>query len=252
MCWTAEDCALMMQVLAGHDPADPGSADVKVPDFVSGIGTGILGVRVGVLRHFYERDMPADPEVVAAMDASLKTLTQLGAELRGVSLSPFQVYSGVGSLISRAEAFALHQDTLVKTPELYGELARRRIMVGGFVQASDYVNALRHRTRLIAELAEVMKTVDVIVLPTAKHAAARIDQDSMLNGGAFYNRAFNLTGSPALSVCNGFTRTGLPLALQIIGRPFEDPLVLKVGDAVEKAMGTRMERPEFAREAVLA
>jgi aspartyl-tRNA(Asn)/glutamyl-tRNA(Gln) amidotransferase subunit A len=252
MCWTAEDCALMMQVLAGHDPDDPASAEVKVPDFVSGIGTGIVGVRVGVLRHFYERDMPAEPEVVAAMDASLKTLTQLGAELRDVSLSPFQVYSGVGGLISRSEAFALHQDTLVKTPELYGELARRRIMVGGFVQASDYVNALRHRTRLIAELAEVMKTVDVIVFPTAKHAAARIEQDSMLNGGAFYNRAFNLTGSPALSVCNGFTRTGLPLALQIVGRPFEDPLVLKVGDAVEKAMGTRMIRPEFATEAVPA
>ena len=253
MCWTSEDCAILMQVLAGHDPQDPGSADYPVGDFTSGIGSGIAGLRVGVIRHFYETDMPAQPEVMAAMDASLKTLAELGAMLKDVTLSPFQAYSGVGSLISRSEAFALHQETLTKTPELYGSFGRQRLAVGGFIAASDYVNALRQRSRLIAELATVMQDVDVLVVPTAKEPALPIGLDNMTKGGgSFYNRAFNVTGSPALSVCNGFTASGLPLALQIVGRPFEDALVLKVGDAVERAMGTRERRPEFAMDSVPA
>ena len=253
MCWTSEDCAILMQVLAGHDPEDPGSAPYPVGDFTSGIGSSISGLRVGVIRHFYERDMPAQPEVMAAMDASLKTLAELGALLKDVTLSPFQAYSGVGSLISRSEAFALHQDTLTKTPELYGSFGRQRLAVGGFVAASDYVNALRQRSRLIAELATVMRDVDILVVPTAKEPALPIGLDNMTKGGgSFYNRAFNVTGSPALSVCNGFTASGLPLALQIVGRPFEDALVLKVGDAVERAMETRSRRPEFAMDSVPA
>ncbi len=253
MCWTSEDCAILMQVLAGHDPQDPGSAPYPVGDFTSGIGSGIAGLRVGVIRHFYETDMPAQPEVIGAMDASLKALAGLGAKLSDVTLSPFGAYSGVGSLISRSEAFALHQETLTKTPELYGSFGRQRLAVGGFIAASDYVNALRQRSRLIAEIATVMQDVDVLVVPTAKEPALPIGLDNMTKGGgSFYNRAFNVTGSPALSVCNGFTASGLPLALQIVGRPFEDALVLKVGDAVERAMGTRERRPEFAMEAVPA
>ena len=115
------------------------------------------------------------------------------------------------------------------------------------------MNALRQRSRLIAELATVMQDVDVLVVPTAKEPALPIGLDNMTKGGgSFYNRAFNVTGSPALSVCNGFTASGLPLALQIVGRPFEDALVLKVGDAVERAMGTRERRPEFAMDSVPA
>ncbi len=253
MCWTSEDCAIMMQALAGHDPQDPGSADYPVGDFTAGIGSGIAGLRVGVVRHFYEHDMPAEPEVIAATEASLQALTGLGARLRDVTLSSFQTYSGIGSIISRSEAFSLHQDTVTRTPELYGSFGRQRLMAGGFVAASDYINAQRHRSRLIAEVAAVMQDVDVLVLPTAKEPALPIGLDNMTRGGgSFYNRAFNVTGSPALSVCNGFTASGLPLALQIVGRPFEDALVLKVGDAVERAMETRARRPEFALEAVAA
>lgn len=248
MCWTSEDCAIMMQVLAKHDAQDPGSADYSAGDFISGLGSGIAGLRVGVVRHFYEHDMPAEPEVLGAMDESLRTLEKLGASLRDVTLSPFQVYSGIGSLISRSESFSLHQQALVNTPEKYGSFGRQRLMAGGFIAASDYINAQRHRSRLIAEVAAVMQDVDVLVLPTAKEPAQPIGLDNMTKGGgSFYNRAFNVTGSPALSVCNGFTASGLPLALQIVGRPFEDALVLKIGDAVERAMETRTRRPGFAQ-----
>lgn len=117
-------------------------------------------------------------------------------------------------------------------------------MAGAFVLAADYINAQRERTRLVAELAETRKTVDVVIFPTARCPARPIGEDSMASGfQPFFNRAFNVTGGPALSICNGFSEKGLPLALQIGGRPFEDALVLRVGDALERVLGTRSRRP---------
>jgi aspartyl-tRNA(Asn)/glutamyl-tRNA(Gln) amidotransferase subunit A len=244
MCWTAEDCALMLQVLAAHDPLDAASASVNVPDYASGLGGGLKGVRVGVVRHFFEKDLLTDPETILALETSLEALHELGAVVSDVTLAPYGVYSDVGSLISRSEAFAIHQHWLRTTPEKYGAFGRHRLMAGAFVAAADYINALRKRTELIAALAETMKSVDVLVFPTARCPARPIGEDSMASGfQPFFNRTFNVTGSPAVSVCNGFSDTGLPLALQIGGRPFEDGLVLRVGDALERALGTRSRRP---------
>jgi aspartyl-tRNA(Asn)/glutamyl-tRNA(Gln) amidotransferase subunit A len=119
-------------------------------------------------------------------------------------------------------------------------------MAGAFVEAADYVNAMRHRARLVAELAEVMRDVDVLVFPTARGTAEPLGEDSMAGPPTrqpFFNRAFNVTGGPAVSICDGFSRAGLPLSLQIAGRPFEDHLVLKVGDFLERELGTRATRP---------
>ena len=244
MCWTSEDCALMMQVLACHDPLDSASASVPAADFAAGIGFGLSGLHVGVVRHFFETDLLTDPETIAALETSVLALRDMGATVDTVRLSPFGVYTDVGSLIARSESYAIHQHWLRSTPELYGAFARHRLMAGAFVSAADYINALRERTRLIAELAEVMETVDVVIFPTARCPARPIGEDSMASGfQPFFNRAFNVTGSPALSVCNGFSQTGLPLSLQIAGRPFEDAMVLRVGHALERAMGTRTRRP---------
>nr|WP_294512307.1 amidase [uncultured Rhodopila sp.] len=244
MCWTSEDCALMLQALACHDPADSGSASVPVTDYSAGIGAGLSGLRVGVVRHFFEADLLTDPETIAALEASVAALADMGAVTTDVRLSPFGTYIDVGSLIARSESYAIHQHWLRTTPELYGAFARHRLMAGAFVTAADYINALRERTRLIAELAEVMRTVDVVIFPTARCPARPIGEDSMASGfQPFFNRAFNVTGSPALSICNGFSDTGLPLSLQIGGRPFEEALVLQVGHALERAMGTRARRP---------
>ncbi|MDJ0390472.1 amidase [Roseomonas sp. E05] len=247
MCWTAEDCALMMQALAAHDPLDAASADPGPIDFAGGIGQGIAGLRIGVVRHFFETDVPCEPEVLATFEATLRALQAEGATVRDVILSPFGVYGAVGSLISRSEAFAIHEPHLRATPELYGEYGRRRLMAGAFVRAGDYVNAMRHRSRLVAEVAEAMKAVDVLVFPTSRQTAGPLGEDSMSGRlQPFFNRAFNVTGGPALSVCNGFSAAGLPIALHVGGRPFEDDLVLRVGDAVERIMGTRTRRPALA------
>ncbi len=247
MCWTSEDCALMMQVLAQHDPLDAANANVAAADFTAGLGSGLKGLRVGVVRHFFETDLSTDAETIQALENALMVLRDMGASVGDVTLSPFEVYGDVGSLISRSEAFAFHQAWLRESPERYGAYGRQRLMAGAFIAAADYFNAQRQRAVLVAQVAEVMKTVDVLVFPTARCPAREIGEDSMASGfQPFFNRAFNVTGNPGLSICNGFSASGLPLSLQIGGRPFEDALVLKVGDALEKAMGTRGRRPAFA------
>ncbi len=246
MCWTSEDCALMMQVLACHDRLDAGSASVPSADYSAGMGQSLAGLRVGVARHFFEKDLITDPETIAALETSVSALRDLGCVVSDVSLSPFGVYADVGSLISRSESHAIHQHWLRTTPELYGTFGRHRLMAGAFVSATDFINAQRQRARLIAEFAETMKTVDVVLFPTARCPARPIGEDSMASGfQPFFNRAFNVIGNPALSICNGYSEKGLPLALQIGGRNFEDALVLQVGDALERALGTRSRRPRL-------
>ena len=107
----------------------------------------------------------------------MAALTDMGAIVADVRLSPFGTYTDVGSLIARSESYAIHQHWLRTTPELYGAFARHRLMAGAFVTAADYINALRERTRLIAELAEVMQTVDVVIFPTARCPARPIGED---------------------------------------------------------------------------
>lgn len=249
MCWTSEDCALMLQVLARHDPHDAASADVPAVSYSADLGKSLSGLRIGVVRHFFERDLLTDPETIAALETSVAALQDMGCAVRDVTLSPFGVYADVGSLISRSEAFAVHQHWLRATPELYGAFARHRLMAGAFVAAADYINAQRERTRLLAELAEVMQDTDILIFPTARCTARPIGEDSMASGfQPFFNRPFNVTGSPALSICNGFSETGLPLSLQIGGRAFEDGLVLRVGHALETTLGTRRKRPTLERK----
>jgi aspartyl-tRNA(Asn)/glutamyl-tRNA(Gln) amidotransferase subunit A len=207
MCWTSEDCALMMQVLAAHDEADPASADVPVPDF---------------------------------------TFARLGATVSEVTLAHRDAYADAGLLIMTAEAFAIHQRDLRATPELYGALARRRFMSGAVISAADYINAQRMRAKLTVELVARMHDVDVLVMPSWGEPAAEFGAEASLRLKLSFTMPFNVTGSPALSVCSGFSRDGLPLSMQIVGRHFEDHLVLKVGHAFETASGLRDRRPPAA------
>jgi aspartyl-tRNA(Asn)/glutamyl-tRNA(Gln) amidotransferase subunit A len=246
MCWTSEDCALMMNALVKHDALDVACADVPAPDFTAPLDSDLKGLRVGVVRHFFETDLSTDQETIAALENALLAMRDMGATVSDVTLSPFGVYADTGSLISRTEAFAFHQSWLRETPSLYGAFGRQRLMAGALISGADYVNAQRNRAKLIAEITEVMKTADVLVFPTARCPAREIGEDSMATGfQPFFNRAFNVTGNPGLSICDGFSAEGLPLSLQIGGRPFEDALVLKVGHALEKVLGLRQRRPAF-------
>ena len=245
LCWTSKDCALMMQALACNDSEDAGSADAPSPDFAS-VDRSIAGLRIGFARCFTEQ-AEMDPEVMAALLSALKIYEGLGASVEEVNLAAMSAYADVATTISRAESYAIHEHALQTTPELYGQRFRQRIIPGAFVRGCDYVNAQRERTALVRQIAQIFNRVDVIVTPTSATPAHRLGQGPGLSRmRASFTRPFNVTGSPALSVCSGFSAAGLPLSMQIVGRPFEDHVVLRVGNAFEKATEFRKIRPDVS------
>ncbi|MDR5804771.1 amidase [Caballeronia sp. LZ001] len=243
MCWSAEDCALVMQSLAGYDKADPSSARHSKIDFISDLNNSVAGMRIGIVRHFYESDAPADANVVEALESAVRTFEEGGCKVSDVSLAPLQHYSDISNLIERAESFAIHQSTLTERPELYGEIARARIGSGAFISAADYINAQRRRRLLINHARTALKSYDAVLMPTRGNTAPPLGKHDVVTNRQVYTRPFNLLGFPALSVCSGFSTEGLPLSLQIAGKPFSDAVVLKLGHFFEKMSGHRTRRP---------
>jgi aspartyl-tRNA(Asn)/glutamyl-tRNA(Gln) amidotransferase subunit A len=252
---TVEDCAIMMQALAGYDAADPASADEPVPDYRAALATRLDGMTVGVIRQFHERDAVAgfgaesapSPTYVAAFDAACRTLQGLGARLVDLQLSPLVDYLDANRLIMLAEAYALHETDFRERPQDFGHHMFARVALGAFLGAADYVEATRQRRELCVELARALAAVDVAVAANATGPAPRIDQVPFWGvfERASYTGAFNLTGSPALSVPIGF-EGGLPLAFQIVGKPFDEATVLRVGHAFERATEFPRRRPAIA------
>jgi len=252
---TVEDCAILMQVLAGYDPRDPASADVPVPDYRIALSTRLDGLTIGVVRHFHERDAVAgfgtesapSAAYVAAFDAACRTLEGLGARLVDLQLSPLIDYLDTNRLIMLAEAYALHETDFRERPHLFGHHMFARIGLGAFLSAADYVEALRQRRELTVEFAQAIAKVDVAVSANATGPAPRIDQVPFWGvfERASYTAPYNLTGSPALSIPIGF-EDGLPLAFQIAGKPFDEAGVMRVGHAFEQATEFHRQRPPVA------
>ena len=235
---TVRDNALMLDLIAGHDAQDPGSANRATGGYTAQLGRDIKGLRVGVLRHFYTRDMQADTEMTASIDNAVKKLAALGAEISEVSSAPLGEYLACNRTILTSEAFAVHEKWLRERPQDYGALARERIMAGAFVRAADYVNATRLRRKLTAAFHALFGEVDVIVTASAMDPACRIDDEKAVNYtyGRQARAPFNVTGSPAVSVPTGFTQSGLPLGMQLVGKPFSEALLYRVAYAYEQAM----------------
>ena len=251
---TVEDCAILMQALAAYDPQDPASADVPVPDYRAALTPRLDGLRIGVIRHFHERDAAdfgADSApsaaYVGAFDAACRTLESLGARLVDLHLSPLIAYLDANRLIMLAEAYALHEADFRERPHLFGRLMFARVGLGAFLTAADYVEAVRQRRELAVEFARALTDVDVAISANATGPAPRIDQVPFwgVYERASYTGPYNLTGSPALSVPIGF-EDGLPLAFQIAGKAFDEAGVLRVGHAFERATEFHRQRPPIA------
>jgi len=245
MAWTAEDCAIMLQAMAGHDPADPASADHSIPDYRAAIEGPVKGLRVGLVRHFYEEDNEANAATRAAIAAAAQTLEGLGCAVREVTLSPLADWAACGMAIMQSEAYAIHEANLRTRFTDYGEIFRDRMALAGLVTGADYVQALRRRRELVDELDRAMGDLDLVMTAAAPTEAPPIDSVPKF---AILERpsltiAFNVTGSPAMSVCCGFTDTGLPLSFQIVGKRFADATVLRLAHAYEKATPWRGRRP---------
>ena len=219
LAWTAEDVAILMEIIAGHDPEDPGSLNVPVPAFTAALTGEVDGLVIGVPWRWLEEEIPLEPATRTAFDAALGVFEDLGATVRPVSLPSLQEFDDAKRTIAVVELFTIHGKDLRTRPELFGSSLRYRIIAGGLVRAEEYVQAMRQRTVLARAMQAVMATVDVVMLPTAEPAGKLepLAPESLFTRPSF-TTAFNVGGNPALSVCCGFAENGMPFSLQIGGK----------------------------------
>jgi aspartyl-tRNA(Asn)/glutamyl-tRNA(Gln) amidotransferase subunit A len=242
MARTVEDCAYMLQALAGYDAADPASSPEPVGDYVSGIGGGVKGLRIGVPRAYFHDGMA--PEMASAFEEAVRTLGKLGADVRSVEV-PHVADAPAFMVIMLTEAFAYHEADLRRRPELFGDVLREKMMIGGLFTGAEYVQALRLRARMRASVDAVLREVDLLASPTAIVAAPSFATvwDPDFPFARSNMPPFNMTGLPALALPCGFSPGGLPLSLQLAGRPFDEATVLRAGHAYERATEWHRRRP---------
>ncbi len=234
---TAEDAALLLDAIAGFDPMDHGSAATTAHDFGRELGLGVRGLRIGFIRHFHETDMPAHPEVAAALEEAARVLASEGAIVRSVTLPSLIEFATVNKVISNSESWSVHAPWLRERPGDYGQLGRSRLMAGAFVSAGAYVDAQRRRGQLIAIMEDAFREYDILMCASSMEPASRIE-DSAETLRSYPRQArtpFNVTGHPALAMMSGLSRGGLPLSVQFAGRWFQDATVLRVAAAFERA-----------------
>jgi aspartyl-tRNA(Asn)/glutamyl-tRNA(Gln) amidotransferase subunit A len=239
------DIALVLDAIAGHDPGDPGSSSAPTRAFGRDLERGLRGLRIGFVRRFHQSDLPADPEMAAAIDAAAHTLQSEGAELREVSLPPLVQYSGVQRVVMLAESWAIHSKWLQERPGDYGALARRRLMGGAFLSAGDYVHAQQRRAELMAAVDDAFRDFDVLLVANAMDPACAIDDEEAV--ARTYPRqarnVFNLTGHPAIALMSGLSKAGLPLSIQLVGKSFDEATLLRAAAGYERATEWHTRRP---------
>ena len=234
---TVTDNALLLEVIASQ----------KGADFRSGLGAGVEGLRVGVLRHFHENDLDADTQVVAGIDAALKVLSDLGAEIVDIETAPLQDYAACNRVILLSEACAIHGEWLRERPQDYSAMTRDRLMPGLFLSGTDYVQACRWRRILSDDFDRLMQSVDVAVSASSMDPIFPIADPEAV--ARFYPRQartpFNVTGHPAMSLPIGFDSDGLPLSMQVVGRYGDEATVYRAGHAYEQATEWHTRHPEL-------
>jgi len=248
MAWTAEDCGLLLQGMAGPDPEDPASVDRPVPDFTAELGKSVKGLRIGVVRHFFERDHRASDATRAGIDAAMDFFRKEGAEVRDITLSSAADYHAIGYLIMITEAFTLHGPWMRERFMDYGELFRDRVSLAATVSGPDMIQATRRRHMLCREMAAATENLDIIVSASQPGEAPRIDSVPKWANmeKPSFTMPFNVTGFPAISICTGFGEGGLPVAMQLAGKPFTEPTLFRAAHAYETAMKWRARRPAMA------
>ena len=238
MARTVEDCAIMLNLLAGYDPLDPASADQPVENFAAAIGKPITGYRIGLPAPEYFEG--ANPEVLGALYAAVDVLRGLGACIVEVTMPESSGFISV-------EGHAYHRPDILETPEMYGPNFGHRQLTSGLYFASEYIQTLRYRSMLKEQMRNLLLKVDAVVMPALPMPAQTMEEAAAAPVGSptalSFCRLFNQTGLPSLSIPNGFSSDGLPLSLLISGRPFDEAAVLRIGHAYEQATDWHKRRP---------
>ena len=242
---TVADNALMLNVIAGHDPGDPGSANLPTPDFTADLDKGVDGLSIGVIRHFHNRDMTAEPAMAQALEDALVVLSDLGADISEIETAPLGDFATCNRIILLSEAYAIHRNWLQARPEDYSESFLERILPGAFLSANDYVDALRLRRKLTANFNRTISGLDGVIAVSAMDAAFAIDdaEEIALKYPRQARTPFNLTGNPALAIPTGFNDDGMPLAMQIVGKQFDEATIYRIAADYEVATDWHLRRP---------
>ena len=250
---TVRDAAMMLQVIAGADRNDSTASRERVPDFSAGLGGQISGVRIGVIR---ELNDGLSDDVAHSFNAALETLRSLGATVDHVTIPSLPLAGIMNGVITWAEALEVHEEWMRTRPNDYGDDVRRLLEMGMMTPATSYIRAQRARARTLAEAIAVLATCDVLVAPASAVVApkiggthimeAREDGVEVVSAILRFTQPFNCTGQPAIAIPTGLSPDGLPIAMQIIGRPFGEPEVIRVAAAYERERGALPPPPEIA------
>jgi aspartyl-tRNA(Asn)/glutamyl-tRNA(Gln) amidotransferase subunit A len=235
--------------MAGYDPRDVTAAQVPVPEYTAALDGKVGGLRVGVPTAYFFDAPDLDAEVKAAVLQGIEVLKAAGAIVTEVTIPHADVAKTANNLIWAAEGFAYHHDDLRDRWRLYGKYTRTVIARGALFNGPDYIQAQRVRMYFRKAVAEVMSRVDVLITPTSTMPAEKIADMDMAKRmlGVSYTGMWNLIGLPALAVPCGFSSSGLPLSMQIVGKPFDEATVLRVGDAYQRAVDWQLRVPPIAQ-----
>jgi len=239
---TVADAALMLQAIAGYDPQDPASHNRPIPHYFQALQGDVKGMRIGLLEEYL--DSPMEEGIKQATMAFAGRLKGIGVKVEEVSLPQLRYASVVSFLIMASESMAYHRRFMKTRAADYGEEIRIRLGLGQFVLATQYIQAQRVRRLLYRHIQDALGRFDLLLSPTLPITAPRIEDREILFGGKStdvrpvltrFTRAFNVTGHPALSLPGGLSPSGLPIGMQLIGRPFGEETLLRLGHAYEQA-----------------
>ncbi len=249
---TVADCAITLQAIAGHDPKDRYTSHRPVPDYTRGLNDGVKGLRVGVVAERVDSD-DVIPEIRGAVLDAVAVLRELGVSAREISLPMIPqtaAFSLVGELV---EAASIHRRYIRERLDEYQKELRLTMLMASLIPAQTYYKALQLKEVWRDMMLAAFEDVDIMVFPTSPSVApkappptglaSRADMNANFFGRRSFTHPASLAGCPALSVNCGFNGEGLPMGLQVIGRPFEDETVLRVGHAYEQATGWHKRRP---------
>ena len=234
---SVEDIALALDSMVAPDSASPDGDRASAGGYAADLQRGLRGLRIGFVRHFHEKDIPADPEVIAALDEAVRVFERGGAEVRDVTLPPLPQMQAVTGVIWFAEAWAIHGKWLRERPGDYSKGSRRKLLAGAFLTAGDYVRALQGRLVMTDAVNSVFRDVDVLLTGSSFEPTCRID-DPVAYSRNYPRQArspFSATGHPALGMFCGMSKSGLPLSLQLVGRTHDELTLLRAAAGYERA-----------------
>ncbi len=248
MCRTVEDTAIMLKAIAGPDPRDPTTSSAPVPDYRSLLTGDVRGLKIGVLRSYFDRHPGAvQPETQAAVDKAILDLGEMGAEVVDVEIPNLEYTSAAGAPIYIAEGYNIFQKDFYDRPDKFGETVKAFLLAGALFTANDFIQAQRMRSRLKREVEELFGQVDLIAGPATLSTAvslAEFDPMSLLSSvRGDTSVVFNLTGCPSISVPCGFSSDGLPIGLQLSGRYLSEPTVLNAAYAYQQSNPLHKQHP---------